>query len=150
MLRVSPSGHSHRHHWNGLLSRRELLAGSTAFGVGLALAGGLRISRAGAAGLPSTAIPIEGGTQAMGPNPDLHLYGPTPDGSFDPIDAEPVTVGNFNGRFGLAYISGTCTRTNSQTHVTETLPFAGADMRFMKGTYRGSDNLDHEGTFAFI
>src|SRR4051794_36478282 len=53
-------------------------------------------------------LPIPGGTPAL--DGRFHFYGPTPDGSFDPIDAEPSTITNFNGVVGLAYISGTVSR----------------------------------------
>src|SRR5262249_55881898 len=48
----------------------------------------------------SEAVPIPGGTPALGGV--YHIFGPTPDGSFDPIDAEPATIGDFNGFVGLS------------------------------------------------
>jgi hypothetical protein len=78
------------------------------------------------------------------------VFGPTPDGSFDPIDAEPSTITNFNGFVGLAYISGTVTRTNTATGEVLTLPFVDSDMRFMKGVFRGTDGRLHHGAFAFV
>jgi len=86
----------------------------------------------------------------MGLGGELHFYGPTPDGSFDPIDALPITIADFTGMFGLAYISGMCTRTNMETKKTERFPFNGADMRFMKGAYLGEDGKVHNGAYAFI
>ena len=53
-------------------------------------------------------LPIPGGSPALGGG--FHVYGPTPDGSFDPIDAEPSTITNFNGVVGLTYVSGTVSR----------------------------------------
>jgi hypothetical protein len=49
------------------------------------------------------------------------LFGPTPDGSFDPIDAEPITITDFDGFVGLAYIDGTVQRTNKHTGEVRTL-----------------------------
>jgi hypothetical protein len=93
-------------------------------------------------------MPIPGGSPALGGR--FHVYAPTPDGSFDPIDAEPSTITNFNGDIGLAYISGTVTRTQISTGARVHLPFNGSDMRFMKGVYRGVDGKPREGAFALI
>jgi hypothetical protein len=80
----------------------------------------------------------------------FHLFAPTPDGSFDPIDAEPSSITDFNGFLGLAYISGTVRRTNTVTGEVLTLPFVNSDMRFMKGVFRGTDGQIHQGAFAFV
>jgi len=78
------------------------------------------------------------------------VFGPTPDNSFSPIDAEPATITNLNGFVGLAYIDGKVQRTDRKTGQTVTLPMIGADMRFMSGVYRGADNQIHEGAFALV
>ena len=93
-------------------------------------------------------LPIPGGSPALGGG--FHVYGPTPDGSFDPIDAEPATITNFHGDVGLAYISGMVTRTRMSTGARARLPFLSSDMRFMQGVYRGMDGKPREGTFALI
>jgi hypothetical protein len=80
----------------------------------------------------------------------FHVFGPTPDGSFDPVDAEPATITDFNGFVGLAYVNGMVTRTNQVTGEQRELPFTASDMRFMSGNYRGVDGRIHQGTFAFI
>jgi len=77
----------------------------------------------------------------------FHVFGPN---SIDPIDAEPITITNFNGFVGLAYPSGMVTRTNTQTGETLRLPFINADMRFMQGVFRGADGRIHQGTFALV
>ena len=74
----------------------------------------------------------------------------TPGGSFDPIDAEPSTITDFNGFVGLAYISGTVQRTDKRTREVRTLPMISSDMRFMTGVFRGVDSRVHEGTFALV
>ena len=84
------------------------------------------------------------------PAGDSSRGGPTPDNSFDPIDAEPSTITDFNGFVGLAYINGTVTRTNTKTHEVRVLPTLFSDMRFMSGVYRGVDNRLHQGAFALI
>jgi hypothetical protein len=66
------------------------------------------------------------------------------------MDAEPVTITNFNGFMGLAYISGMVTRTNTSTGEVLTLPFVQSDMRFMKGNFRGADGRVQKGAFALV
>ena len=75
------------------------------------------------------------------------MFGP---GLFDPIDAEPSTITDFNGFVGLAFISGTVTRTNTKTGEVRTLPFVNSDMRFMDGVFQGTDGRTHQGAFAFV
>jgi len=92
-------------------------------------------------------VPIPGGTPLLGGG--FHLFGPGfPD--FDPADAEPSTITDFNGFIGLTYINGMVTRTNTQTGEVRRLPSLGSDMRFMKGVFRGTDGQMHNGAFAFI
>jgi hypothetical protein len=93
-------------------------------------------------------VPIRGGSPALGGS--FHVFGPSPDGSFDPIDAEPATITDFNGFVGLAYISGTVQRTNRRTREVRTLPMISSDMRFMTGVFRGVDGHVHEGAFALV
>jgi hypothetical protein len=59
--------------------------------------------------------------------------------AFDPIDAEPAAITNFNGGVGLAYISGMVTQTNFKTSEKLRFPFVDSDMRFMKGEFQGTD-----------
>lgn len=93
-------------------------------------------------------IPIPGGTPVVGGA--YHFFGPTPDGSFDPIDAEPATITDFNGVVALAYISGMVTRTNTRTGEVRVLPTISSDMRLMHGLYRGVDGKLHHGAFALV
>jgi hypothetical protein len=78
------------------------------------------------------------------------VFAPGSEPGFDPPDAEPSTITDFNGFIGLAYISGTVTRTNTATGVVETFPFLNNDMRFMKGVFRGTDEKTHQGSFVFV
>jgi hypothetical protein len=75
------------------------------------------------------------------------VFGP---GLIDPANAEPSSITHFNGFVGLAYISGSVTRTNTKTGEVRTLPFLESDMRFMKGVYRGTDGQTHQGAFGFV
>jgi hypothetical protein len=90
-------------------------------------------------------VPIPGGSPVLGGS--FHVFGPN---LIDPIDAEPITITNFNGFVGLSYTSGMVTRTNTQTGETLRLPFIGSDMRFMQGVFRGADGRIHDGTFALV
>ena len=90
-------------------------------------------------------VPIPGGTPALGGA--FHVYAP---GGFDPLNAEPGTVSDFDGFVGLAYISGTVVRRQKSTGQTTVLPFIGADMRFMQGVYRGEDGRVRRGAFGLI
>lgn len=94
----------------------------------------------------SEPVPIPGGTPLLGGS--LHVFAPGPD--FDPLDAEPSTITDFNGFIGLAYISGMVTRTNTVTGEQQRLPFLNSDMRFMEGIYRGTDGRIHQGAFGFV
>ena len=96
----------------------------------------------------SQPVPIRGGSPKLGGS--FHVFGPTPGGSFDPIDAEPSTITDFNGFVGLAYISGTVQRTNKRTREVRTLPMISSDMRLMTGVFRGVDARVHEGAFALV
>ena len=143
----SQIGHAHcRQH---AMSRRQFAR--TAAGaavIGAAFGSGLWRPRLVEAHRSHEPIPIPGGTPLLGGA--FHLFGPTPDGSFDPIDAEPSTITDFNGFVGLAYISGTVTQTNTATGEVRTLPFVNSDMRFMQGVFRGTDGRTHQGAFALV
>jgi len=90
-------------------------------------------------------VPIPGGTPVLGGS--YHVFGPA---AFDPVDAEPITITNFNGFAGLAYISGMVTQTNTKTGEKARYPFVDSDMRFMQGNFRGTDGRIHQATFGFI
>ena len=127
------------------MSRRQFAR--TAAGVAAAGAAfGLGTSKA-AASAPGDPVPIPGGDPKLGGI--FHVFGPSPDG-LSPIDAEPITITNFNGFVGLAYIDGQVQRTNKRTKETVILPMISSDMRFMSGVYRGADERIHQGAFAFV
>jgi hypothetical protein len=122
------------------MSRRQFAR--TAAGVAAAGAAfGLGASKA-AASAPGDPVPIPGGDPGLG---GYHVFGPTPDNN-----AEPITITNFNGFVGLAYIDGWAQVTNKQSKQTVVLPMRGSDMRFMSGVYRGADERIHQGAFAFV
>ena len=91
-------------------------------------------------------VPIPGGTPL--PGGSFHVFAPGP--NLDPIDAEPITITNFNGFVGLAYLDGMVTQTNTKTGEVLRLPFLASDMRFMQGDFRGTDGRVRQGTFALV
>jgi len=135
--------------WERALSRRQFLrtSGGALLGAGLGSALGSKLwpSRMAAAHGAHQPVPIPGGTPVLGGA--FHVYGP---GLIDPVDAEPSSITDFNGFLGIAFISGTVTRTNTRTGEVRTLPFLESDMRFMKGVYRGTDGEIHQGAFGFV
>jgi hypothetical protein len=136
-------------HQRSVLTRRQLLkagAVTTALALGSSF-GHSSVLWAGPTqgGAPIEPVPIPGGTPELGGA--FHVFGPA---LIDPIDAEPATITDFNGFSGLAFISGTVTRTNTKTGEERTLPYVESDMRFMKGVFRGTDGRRRQGAFAFV
>jgi hypothetical protein len=94
-------------------------------------------------------LPIPGGSPLFGGS--FHVWAPGPPSlGGDSIDAEPITITDFKGSVGLAYISGMVTRRRRSTGERVQLPFLSADMRFMNGVYRGADGRIRHGTFGLI
>ncbi len=131
------------------MSRRQFLktAGGVLLGATLGPVLGPELWRPRRVAAHGDPVPIPGGTPLLGGA--FHVFGPGfPD--FDPADAEPASITDFNGFIGLAYIDGMVTRTNTRTGEVRTLPFLGTDMRFMKGVFRGTDGQIHQGAFGFV
>jgi hypothetical protein len=148
---IDLSRHTHATAATHALSRRRLLEYVAGGAAGALLAGRLR-GTAGAS-VPGTPVPIPSGLpliSLVGGDPNdttlFHVRAP----GLEPIDTEPITITDFNGSVGLAYIDGMVTRTNTQTGEVLRLPMIGSDMRFMSGTFRGTDGRMHEGAFGFI
>ena len=136
----------HAHFWQRAMSRRQFArtaAGAAVIGATF----GSGLCRPGEAQADGSfqPIPIPGGTPVLGGK--FHVFGPA---AFDPIDAEPSTITDFNGFLGLAYISGMVRQTNTKTGEVLTLPFIGSDMRFMKGNFRGANGRVQQGAFALV
>ncbi len=133
------------------MSRRQFVraTGATIAG-GVALGSGvLRPIRVQAAAPAfDDPLPIPGGSPTLGGA--FHVYGPSPTGFLDPVDAEPASITNFNGVVGLAYIDGMVTQTRVSNGESTRYPFVASDMRFMQGVYRGVDEKPRQGTFGFI
>jgi hypothetical protein len=136
----------HVHSSPDVLSRRGFARIAAGAAASAALGAGMMPTLAGAEEKgPSSPIPIPNGTPVLGGA--FHVFGPA---AFDPPDAQPATITDFNGFVGLAYISGTVSETNRHTGAVRSLPFVDSDMRFMTGVYRGADNRIHQGAFAFV
>ena len=60
------------------------------------------------------------------------------------IGGEPSTITDFNGSVGVVLVDGTGTDGSGNPLLWE------ADLRFMRGVYRGVDGDFHFGTFAFV
>lgn len=126
-----------------ILSRRTLgfsALGATLVGSGSAVADG----RPNRQRLPWTfaPVPIQGGSSGFSPSGAYHVFGGP--------GQENSTISNFKGSIGSALINGNVTRTNVKTGEQEYFPFNSANMRFMTGTFKGTDGQEHPGTFVFV
>ena len=127
------------------LTRRGLLAGA---GIAVAAgAGGLLPTPLRAEGFdggpcrPGAPRPIPGFEPLIG-IPDLHLFLPRP-------GVEPSTIFDFNGQVAIVDLIGEGVLTNTDDG-SEQGVFFRADLRFMKGQYRGLDGTLHRNTYGFI
>jgi hypothetical protein len=128
------------------VSRRTFVhSAAGALVAGGTLGNGMLRSAFAQAPSPSDPVPIPGGTPALGGA--FHVFAPA---AIDAVDAEPVTITDFNGFVGLAYVSGMVTRRRRSTGEVKQYPFVDSDMRFMQGVYRGVDGRVRRGTFGLI
>src|SRR5262249_39500910 len=109
-LEAAPRHRSDVPSWEHLVSRRRFLR-SAAGAAGVVLGSHL-LPQARADGSDPT--PIPGGNYFLGfPGPLFHVFGPGFGGDPTTVDQEPITITDFNGFIGLAYISGMATETNT-------------------------------------
>ena len=97
--------------------------------------------------LPSVVspLPIPGGTPGFAPDdPFEHANLAGPADAAPPSGNEPSSITDFSGFIGVAHFEGTGKDGAGNTLLWD------ADVRFMKGTYRGVDGDLHHGTFAFV
>jgi hypothetical protein len=146
--------HVHHHHHPLHVSRRDILLKSAgAFGLllGAELIPGCGTTPSGDAranDIASGSLALDRdsvGTPVPVPaNPDAggtHIY-------FIGPGAEPSAISNFDGLVGGAVVDGTGVG-HSPGGRDEQLLF-DTDMRFMQGTFVGTDGNRHEGTFGFV
>ena len=90
-------------------------------------------------------LPIPGGLPGFNPGDIFeHLNLPGPADAPPPFGNEPSSITNFNGFVGVAHVEGTGHDGQGHTLLWD------VDLRFMSGTYRGTDGRVHHGTFAVI
>ena len=102
-------------------------------------------------------MPIEFTTPPADPGPpdpfnEIHWALPGPDGATTQIlelpafglDADPNTVGNFDGFTAYAVVAGTATGGDGEPFDCE------FDVRVMRGRYVAGDGETYSGTFAFF
>ena len=124
----------HEHFWERAVSRRKFL-GTAAAASGVAVTASLWMPGLAKAAAPGagTPRPIPG---TVAPGAPFHIKLPG-------AGAEPSAITDFNGFVAIADIEGTGTGSGSG------LTF-GADLRFITGTFKGTDDRIHRGTFGFI
>jgi len=138
---------SHHHILPQSLCRRQFLQAAIGGAVlGAALGADLlRPQRVDGAGPDiNDVVPIPGTFEFQGK--EFHALAPP----LSAPDDDPSTVFNFLGATGIAFISGTCTRTHRQTGETQELPFLFNHMNFMQGIYREQNGNRRVGTFVFV
>ncbi len=137
-----PIGHAH--FWERALSRRTFM-GAAALATGAALTPELSLP-VWADGSQSPPNPIMGGTQL--PPGLFHFYFPThnnPAGATHVIEdgsGDPSLIRDFKGVIGVGEWAGGAIEGSSKVW--------GSDIRFMKGTYVGTDGEEHRAAFTFI
>jgi hypothetical protein len=96
---------------------------------------------------------IPGGTLLPFKTTPFHFFFPTP----NPFSTDTIangggdlsTIYDFSGSVGVAEINGDGKGTDTATGVTTDM-FWAADVRFMKGSYKGTEGDTRTGAFAFI
>ena len=140
------------------ISRRNLVH-RTAGSAGAVLASGLWApARADDGNERSCAVPLPIPHTTAGPFGPFHAYLPGPiDGSAAPTDGtgthsegrDPSSITNFSGFVGEVDLTFNGTARDTKTNAKSSYTFH-TDTRFMKGNFIGSDQMLHEGAFAFI
>ena len=81
-------------------------------------------------------VPVPGSAHIFAPGPtSLGLQG---------LDANPSSIGDFDGTVALAYLQGRAKDANGRRFKMSN------DMRVMTGHYLAADGSPHVGSFAFI
>ena len=92
--------------------------------------------------LPVSSLPFTGTSALSGPDAYLNFPGQATASAV--VGNEPNAITDFSGAYGGAAVDGTGTDGQGNTL------FWAADIRFMKGTYRGLDGKFHKGTFVEV
>jgi hypothetical protein len=149
-MKSSQSHWGHAHFWERALSRRKFL-GSAALAGGAALTSPLWAARLAEAAAFAEADPrfIPGGTLLPFKPTPFHFFFPT-DGvpgavTVDSGHGDPSLITDFDGMVGVAEIGDT-----GGTGTPGGRLRWKADVRFMKGTYLGTQGDTRTGAFAFV
>ena len=144
----------HAHFWERAITRRKFL-GSAALAGGAAATAGIWLPELARAAAFAEADPaaIPGGTLLPFQPTPFHFFFPTA----NPFSTDTIangggdlsTIYNFMGSVGVAEINGNGTGTDTNTGASSKM-FWAADVRFMSGTYLGTEGDTRTGAFAFI
>ena len=137
------------------VTRRRLVRGAAGLAFGSGVANSLSAQETEDGARLSAALPLPIAHIAA---PGLHFFfaGPVegtavatdPEGAH-PDGRDPSTITNFNGFIGQVDLNFSGTGTDLETGAQSPYDFH-TDTRFMQGTFVGSDERPHFGTFGFI
>ncbi len=144
----------HAHFWERALTRRQFL-GSAALAGGAAMTSGIWFPELVNAAAFAEADPlnIPGGTTLPFQPTPFHFFFPTA----NPFSTDTIangggdlsTIYDFMGSVGVAEINGNGIGTDTTSGKSKPMSWA-ADVRFMKGTYVGTEGDSRTGAFAFV
>jgi len=149
-MNLNPSHLGHAHFWERAMTRRKFL-GSAALAGGAAATAGVWLPELARAAAFAESDPrfIPGGTKLpFAPDP-FHFFFPT-DGVPGAVTVasghgDPSLITDFDGMIGVADVGQT-----GGTDGTGNRLLWKADVRFMKGSYIGTEGDTRSGAFAFI
>jgi len=149
-MNLNPSHLGHAHFWERAMTRRKFL-GSAALAGGAAATAGVWLPELARAAAFAESDPrfIPGGTKLpFAPDP-FHFFFPT-DGVPGAVTVtsghgDPSLITDFDGMIGVADVGQT-----GGTDGTGNRLLWKADVRFMKGSYVGTEGDTRSGAFAFI
>jgi hypothetical protein len=149
-MTLKPSHHGHAHFWERAMTRRKFL-GSAALAGGAAATAGVWLPELARAAAFAESDPrfIPGGTKLPFATDPFHFFFPT-DGVPGAVTVtsghgDPSLITDFDGMIGVADVGPT-----SGTDGTGNRLLWKADVRFMKGSYVGTEGDTRTGAFAFI
>ncbi len=140
----------HAHFWERAMTRRTFL-GSAAVAGGAAATAGIWLPELARAAAFAEADPrhIPGGTLLPFQPTPFHFFFPTggPPGAVTVVSGhgDPSLITDFDGMIGVADVGQTTGTDGAGRNL-----LWKADVRFMKGTYMGTEGDTRTGAFAFI
>jgi hypothetical protein len=150
-MNLNHSQMGHAHFWERAMTRRKFL-GSAALAGGAAATAGIWLPEFARAAAFAESDPrfIPGGTKLPFQPTPFHFFFPTggPPGAVTVLSGhgDPSLITDFDGMIGVADVGdtmGTEVGTGTRMHWK-------ADVRFMKGTYVGTQGDTRTGAFAFV